>query len=259
MRILAPIMVLGLFFVAQPTQAQKGKTEPASATSASTTRSAYDIEEGIFREALQFNDAFVARVALFRMIALKPEATYLYDTLMYLYFSTGQFNESLTLAERIYSKDNFKMAALEVKAVSQQSLGLLKEALNDFETLNAKNKNVKYLYQIASLQYDLKRVAECSGSINQILTMEGIEKETVPFFAQDRSRQEIPIKAAALNMRGVLAGELGENEVAIKAYEEAVKLAPDFALAKNNLEVMKKRKEAAAKPNEASKTTPAKK
>jgi tetratricopeptide (TPR) repeat protein len=193
------------------------------------------------------------------MIALKPEATYLYDTLMFLYFSTGQYNESLTLAEKIYNKDNSKLTALEIKAVSQQSLGLLKEALNDFESLNSKNKNVKYLYQIASLQYDLKRVAECSGSINQILTMDGIEKETVPFFGQDRSRQEVSIKAAAFNMRGVLAGELGENDLAIKSYEEALKIAPEFALAKNNLEVMKKRKEAVTKSSEAAKPAPAKK
>jgi tetratricopeptide (TPR) repeat protein len=177
------------------------------------------------------------------MIQLKPEAKNLYDTLAYLYFGSGQFNEAMILSEKVYTEDNSKVGMLEVKAISEQNLGMLKEALNDFEMLYDKAKDVRYLYQIAAMQYDLKRVAECSNSINMILASTETDKATVPFFTQDRRRQDVPIKAAAYNMRGVLAGELGEFDLAAKAYEEALKLYPEFALAKNNIEVIKKRKE----------------
>lgn len=233
------------------TYAQKGKsasessntTAPAQANTATNSKE-YEMEERIFKEALQFNDALVARVALFRMIQMKPEAKNLYDTLAYLYFGSGQYNEAMVLAERVYNEDNSKLGMLEVKAISEQNLGMLKEALNDFENLYAKAKDIRYLYQIAAMQYDLKRVAECSNSINMILSGDDKDKATVPFFTQDRRRQDVPIKAAAYNMRGVLAGDLGEFDLAAKAYEEALKLFPEFALAKNNLEVIKKRKEA---------------
>jgi tetratricopeptide (TPR) repeat protein len=230
--------------------AQKGKstTEPAASTSPAATNSTpnskeYELEERIFKEALQYNDGLVARVALFRMIQLKPEAKNLYDTLAYLYFGSGQFNEAMILSEKVYTEDNSKVGMLEVKAISEQNLGMLKEALNDFEMLYEKAKDVRYLYQIAAMQYDLKRVAECSNSINMILASTETDKATVPFFTQDRRRQDVPIKAAAFNMRGVLAGELGEFDLAAKAYEEALKLYPEFVLAKNNIEVIKKRKE----------------
>ncbi|MCS7086074.1 MAG: tetratricopeptide repeat protein, partial [Bacteroidia bacterium] len=53
-------------------------------------------------------------------------------------------------------------------------------------------------------------------------------------------RQEVKFKAAALNVKGVLYKDKGDKASAKKFFEEALKIEPEFELAKNNLEELNK-------------------
>ena len=64
-------------------------------------------------------------------------------------------------------------------AVSKQNLGLIKEALADYEKLYAAEKSVYHLYQMSTLQYQLKRYGECVVSLDQILASADAEKQKV--------------------------------------------------------------------------------
>jgi hypothetical protein len=52
------------------------------------------------------------------------------------------------------------------------------------------------------------------------------------------------LKAAALNLRGVIMQELSMTDKAKENFEAALKIMPEFALAKGNLESMNKKAEA---------------
>ena len=59
--------------------------------------------------------------------------------------------------------------------------------------------------------------------------------------------QEVPMKAAALNVKGICAMELNQPDAAKDNFKKALEIDPDFALAKGNLEN-------AGKPKDTAKT-----
>ena len=60
--------------------------------------------------------------------------------------------------------------------------------------------------------------------------------------------QEVPMRAAAYNVKGICAMELNQEEAAKQNFNKAVELFPDFALAKGNLDAMAKKKAGAQAP-----------
>ncbi len=202
---------------------------------------AYTQKEKVFRLALRYNDFMVARTALYDMIVLKPELTTLKDSLSILYFNIGAYPECILLSKEILEKTPNNPTILEIKAISEQSVGLIKESLADYEKLYASNKNVYHLYQIAALQYELKRFGECDASIAQLLADKEIENKEISIAAGEKKSQKVSLKAAIYNMRGVLALETGKTDIAKTNFNEAIKLNPDFELAKNNMKLLEQK------------------
>lgn len=234
------------------------KQKETSNTSANSYYDVYAMKEKVFRAALKVNDLQVAKAALFEMLALKPENKSLKDSLAFIYINLGQAPQAILLAREILETDPNNQPILEVKALAEQSLGMSKEALTTYETLFPKSKNVYHLYQIATLQYELKRMAECNTTVDQILGTSEVEKKEVTMPTTVRGQQQnVSLKAAALNIKGVLAMDLNENAFAKAMLEEALKISPEFALAKNNLEVVNKKLQANNAPRQA--PAPAKK
>lgn len=205
----------------------------------------YTKNEKIMRMALKYNDLNVAKNALYQMIYLAPENKSLKDSLAILYFNIGSYTECILISREILSENSTNSSVLELKAISEQNIGMFKESLVDYEALYAKNKNIYHLYQIATLQYELKRFGECDQSIATIIADKESEKQEISIVTGDRRQQKVPIKAACLNMRGVLALETGKNEIAKTSFQEALKISPDFFLAKNNLTISEKKSEPA--------------
>lgn len=191
--------------------------------------------QATYDNAMKYNDFLVARNSLYGMLALKPERAGLKDTLTYLYYNTNSYVQVILLGKEILETSPDKAEILELVAVSQQNLGMLKEALESFEKLFAISKDVYHQYNIASLQYMLKRYGECSESLNAILGAPQSDAVVAISDGQNES-QQVPVKAAAYNMRGVVALEINQADVAKQNFEKAIELHPDFILAKNNLD-----------------------
>ena len=197
----------------------------------------YAIQEQIYQKSVKYGDLGVAKNALFTMLALKPENTFLKDTLAILYFQSQAYVQSILVTNEILDKDPSKISALEIKAVSESALGYAKEALDDYEKLYVKTKNVYHLYQVASLQYQLKRIGECEASIGKILAdPKATEQKVAMTIGQRGQQQQVTLKAAAINMKGVLYKEMGKVDLAKTQFEEALKIQTDFVLAKGNLQ-----------------------
>ena len=197
---------------------------------------AFETQMKVYTSALKYYDLNVAASALYNAMALKPDRKDLRDSLALIYFAGEHYGQAYTVGEEIL-KDNPKRSdILEMVAVSKQSLGLIKESLEDYEVLyKADSKQIFYLYQIATLQYQLKRYGECVASLDQIIGNEASAKQNVNIRNSNGTSQSVPMKAAALNVKGIVAVDLGKEADAKGFFNQALQIFPDFALAKGNL------------------------
>lgn len=220
-------LVLGLFVGLNFAKAQ-GSTDP------------FDVQMRFYKSALKNYDLQAATIALYNMIALKPERGDLNDSLALVYFAGERFAQAYLVGEEILKGQPKRKDMLELVAVSKQNLGMVKDALADYEKLYAEEKSVYYLYQMATLQYQLKRYGECVTSLDQIIASPDAEKQKVNIRMQ-QGAQEVPMKAAAYNVKGICAVELNQNEAAKENFNKALQLFPDFALAKGNMDALNKK------------------
>lgn len=251
--VLQILLITSLSIISVKISAQKTKKESENTQIPSTpvVENSYTIEEKILGEALKFGDLQVAKQSLYKMIALKPENKSLKDSLAYIYINLGSLQQAILLSREILSTSPENIGIIEVKAIAEQNLGMAKESLTSYELLFSKTKNVYHQYQIATLQYDLKRLAECNASIDAILATPEVDKKELNIGTGTRGQsQKVVLKAAVLNMKGVLAMDLNETAIAKVCFDEALKLTPDFVLAKNNAEFL------ANKQKEKSQTKP---
>jgi len=200
----------------------------------------FDVQMRFYKSALKNYDLQAATVALYTMQALKPERTDLNDSLALLYFAGERYPQAYLIGEEILRNNTKRNDILELVAVSKQNLGLVKEALADYEKLYADGKSLFYLYQMATLQYQLKRYGECVASLDQIIGNPESEKQKVNIRVQNGS-QDVAMRAAAYNVKGICALELNQSEAAKENFTKAVQLAPEFVLAKGNLEAVNKK------------------
>jgi tetratricopeptide (TPR) repeat protein len=220
-------------------------TSPAPATAAPAPASKPTSAEGevfnqMYRMALRYNDPSVALLSLYHRIAENPQETSLKDSLMGLYFALNQYTQALSVVQDLKASNYENLRTLEVEALSFRALGRPKESLAAYEKLYEKTKQVYHLYQIASIQYQLKRLGECIASLNDVILNPEAAKEKVSIAYSQEQSQQVIIQAAAHNIRGVVYQDQKLFAEARADYEAALKLAPDFVLARNNLEALKK-------------------
>lgn len=202
---------------------------------------AYRLEKEIYSRALKYNDFQVAKNSVYKMIALNPTDKSLKDSLLTLYFNTSMYGQCILLSREILNENQSRLEILELKAASEQSIGLIKDALESYEKLFLQTKSLYHQYQVAVLQYQLKRYGECNANVEQILKNEKSASEKVSITLNQKESQEVLLKAAAFNIRGVMFLESNREEEAKFNFEEALKWQPDFTLAKNNLAFVSKK------------------
>ena len=210
-------------------------------TASVQAQDAFETQMKVYTHALKYYDLQVATTALYNAMAIKPDRKDLRDSLALIYFAGERYGQAYTLGEEILKDQPKRTDMLEMVAVSKQSLGMVKEALADFEALYATDKQVFYLYQISTLQYQLKRFGECVTSLDQIIANEASAKQNVNIRNSNNTSQTVPMKAAALNVKGIVALELSKEAEAKTFFQEALKVFPEFALAKGNMALVEQR------------------
>jgi Tfp pilus assembly protein PilF len=96
------------------------------------------------------------------------------------------------------------------------------------------------LYKMAFLQYDLKRFNEAITSIDILLTNKEVEASKVTFNDAENKPKEYPMTVALLNLKGLaVLDHLGDKAASKKLFDQALATAPDFVLAKQNLNKVK--------------------
>lgn len=199
-----------------------------------------DADRKVYQMALRYNDIAVARMKLHELMERNPTNLSYHETLVSLYFEAGQYTSAAVSALDLLEKNDQSVVALEVAAYSLEQLGAFDRALPQFERHFLLTGNLFSLYKTAYMQYSLNRQEEAINSINMIVKNPKSSDEKVGFPKADNTNQEISIKAAALNLKGMVYMYQKNKAEAIQAINQALELAPDFEIAKENLKEAQK-------------------
>lgn len=191
-------------------------------------------DQAIYQLALRYNDLATAKNALYDLIVRNPENTRYPELLASLYFEGRQASSAALVALDVLKVNDKSISSLEIAAYSLEQLGALDKALPHFERLYLLSGDNFSLYKAAFIQYNLKKYQEAMNSV-EMLVKNAKPDEKIGFPAADNKTQEVTIKAAALNLKGMVYLDQGSKSEAKAAFEEAIQLEPDFQLAKENL------------------------
>lgn len=227
-----------VFFVSFAAAQTKTKGPLPTAESPKTVVQDFDLQ--LYNKAISFGDYEVARIALFNMIIRHPDSLNYMDSLVTLYFSLGQMPQCIMAGNQYLQRDTNNLSVMEMVALSYSQLSKNKEALAIYEKMFQKTGNIYYAYQTAVQQFYLKRIGECNQMIDIIINDPKSTTDKIAINVDQSTQQQVPLKAAALNMRGIIFKELSMADKARAAFEEALIIMPDFALAKGNIELLNK-------------------
>ncbi|MCH6233124.1 tetratricopeptide repeat protein [Cognataquiflexum rubidum] len=200
-----------------------------------TNQKRNEIDKKIYQLALRYNDLAVARTKLFELIERNPTNITYPETLTSLYFEAGQYTSAAVSALDILEMNDKSLIALEVAANSLEQLGALDKALPNFERHYLLTNNLFSLYKTAYMQYSLNRQEEALNSINMLVKAPKASEEKVGFPKADNTTQEVTLKAAALNLKGMVYMYQKNKAEAIAALNQALEMQSDFELAIENL------------------------
>ena len=169
------------------------------------------------------------------MMAEQPENYHLKDSLARIYLSQGYYYMSDKMATEVLDKEPDNQEIMEIKAISLQAVGNYKESAVYYEKLFNNGSSIKHGYQLAVIQYNLKRIGECNATIDLIISSPNAVKESVYLSYGEKAGQEVNLKAACHNLKGVLFKDLKQLDNAKAEFEAALLQNPDFQLADQNL------------------------
>jgi len=191
-------------------------------------------DQAAYQLAIRYNDLDVAKVKLYNLLLRNPSNLRYAELLASLYFDLNQLSSAALVSLDILDGNRNNTTALEIAAYSLEQLGALDRALPHFESMYLLTGDNFSLYKSGFIQYSLKRFPEALNSVNMLLKNAKPE-EKIGFQKSQTETQQIDMKAAALNLKGMLYLEQGSKAEAKTAFEEALSIEPNFDLAKENL------------------------
>jgi tetratricopeptide (TPR) repeat protein len=210
-----------------------------------------NLEKTIYKQALQNYDLETAQVALYHIINLEgSQSTYL-DSLAFVYFNQKKFLPCVRVANQILEKQE-KLPILEIKAVSLENLNAIKDAIQAYEKIYKLKKDALVAYKLADLQSKLSRSAEAYTTLKSAENLKFPKGVSIIFPSEKKNEtQNVPLKAAFYNLLAKTSYDLHNYDLAIKYYDQALQIYPDFYIAKQNKQVVEllKDKINSQKPN----------
>lgn len=195
----------------------------------------YTRQVSIYNQALRLNDLSVARNAVYQIMALRPTADNWNDTLCMLYFSEDMYVQTILTGEKVLKNNPTKITINELVAISYDRLGALKESLEIYQTMLKQQNEIRFQYNILTLEYRLKRLGECLATAESIIARPEALTDMVRITVSDQYYQDVSYAAAVYNILGLVSVELNLKEQAERYFQKSMEIAPDFVLSQNNL------------------------
>jgi len=240
------ILMCALVAVAQKGSTAVPQTKPAEAKQAVDSNpravAAKVLVDHFARKysvAQRWGDFDVAKDALYDLISEYPGNDSLIFALAYFYYENQRYTNCAVVCNDLLVRNSKNAAALELSAVSYESLNIKDRALQSYESLFLITNSNSNLYKMASLQYDLKRYGESLTNSDILLTKPAIDSLKVVITDSKSNQTEHPLKAAVHNLKGLAYKAQGDVANARKSFEEALKIDPNFLSAKQNMASLK--------------------
>jgi tetratricopeptide (TPR) repeat protein len=213
-----PILIVLLLAIFALLNACNSKTQ-------STDRSHY-LE--LYNKANDNKDVFTAIVALNEYLLNDSVVNNYHDSLAILYFLTGNFASGVIIGEKVMEKhpDNKRLAELMSEGYQKtnqydKSIAITQKLFND-------TKDYRYLYQVATLQFEDQKVKDCENTVAQILK-DGLDSATTIEMSPGGLADIVPIEAACYNLKAMIEDQVNDDfATALKYFEKALKVYPAF-------------------------------
>ena len=207
-------------------------------TAIAQTTNTITLEKQKLKQALAYGDKSVASAAMYNIVAIEGTQSTYKDSLAYLYFNNRNYVSCFLVINDILSYKNNELQLMEMKAISLESMGAFGKASETYNELLTITNNNYHAYKLAGLQLGLKKFEEAFVSVKKSNKLPDDGKVKVNFKVNKNFNQNIDLKAAIAYLEGVIALNLEKDEEAKLSFERAVKLFPDFVLAKGKLEAL---------------------
>ena len=191
-------------------------------------------DQAAYQIAMAYSDPSIAKAKLFDLMVRNPEDVRYREALANLYFDAQQYPSAALVSMDLLQINDKNVAALEIAAYSLEQLGALDRALPHFESLYLLTGDNFSLYKSGFIQYNLKRYDEAMNSVT-MLVKNAKADEKIGFPKSQTETQQISMKAAALNLKGLIYLDQNSKAEAKTAFTEAIALDPAFDQAKENL------------------------
>lgn len=195
----------------------------------------------IYSLAKKYNDVNTSINALYNMLSIYPNNQAVMDSLAKTYYEYNKYFSAALLSRDIVQLNPSDKLAMEIAALSFDNVGLKDQAVDFYEKMYLEDNNIGVLYRMAFLQYELKRFAEASTSIEIMLESEEAAKQEVYFPINDKENQAVNLKAAVHRLKGMVLEAQGQIEEAKKSYLNALEVQGDFVLAQKQLSELTKK------------------
>jgi tetratricopeptide (TPR) repeat protein len=207
-----------------------------SAFAQSSKEEAISIEKKIIAKAKRIGDPVVASFSMYKLIALEGENSTYKDSLTYMYYSAGKYGSCFMMANEVLKRDPKNEDILELKASSLESLGALDKAMEVYAELFKLSNNNYHGYNLSKLQLSIKKFEDAYTTIKKVEGLNDSGKVSVTFSINQTHTQQIELLAAIPYLKGLIEEELDKNDEAKLSYQKALKIQPEFVLAKEKLD-----------------------
>jgi tetratricopeptide (TPR) repeat protein len=187
-----------------------------------------------YQAALRYSDLETAKIKLYDLMVRNPEDLRYMEALGSLFFESGKNASAALVAMDLLKINDKNVGALEIASYALEQLGAFDRALPYYESLHLLTGDNFSLYKSAYLQYSIKRYAEALNSLTMLMKVAKAD-EKIGFAVSETETQQVNMKAAALNLRGLVYLEQASKSEAKAAFTEALALEPTFTQAKENL------------------------
>lgn len=193
------------------------------------------IDMAAYQLANRYNDRAMQKAKLYDLMVRNPEDLRYLEALANLYFDAGQPASAALVALDILKINDKNIGVKGIAAYALEQLGALDRALPQFESLYLLTGDNFSLFKSGSIQYELKRYSEAMNSVDMLIK-NAKPDEKVGFPKEDGTTQEVGMKAAGLNLKGLIYLDQNSKTEAKAAFNEAISLDPTFEQAKQNLQ-----------------------
>jgi len=206
-----------------------------AASTVAQTANSVAFEQQKIKQALSYGDKSIAANAMYSIIMLEGPQSVYKDSLAYLYFNDRNFISCFLVTNDILKTKPEHLEFMEMNAISLESMGATQKASEAYQKLFAKTNNNYHAYKLAGLQLIMNKFEDAYASIKKADQLPDDGTTKINFQVNKNYNQEVGLKASMAYLEGIIAMNLNKNAEAKISFERAIKLFPEFVLAKGKL------------------------